>query len=90
MAASLPDGFYDLKLGTARDYPLALKPGMMLDGPVFAAKYRMPAPFKDVQIVVPIHREAVTAWKRGDPSVATVIGVELENALNVFLRGLVG
>lgn len=84
------EGFYDFKLGQVSDFPRALRAGMMLDQPVIAAKYRMPAPHPDVQLVLPIDRRAAQAWKRGDKTVPTVLGAELLSAITRVLRNLKG
>jgi len=82
--------FYDMEFGIASDFPEHLRnsPGQRPTQPVFAAKWRMDAPYPDVQHVLPVRPEAIRAYQQGDAGVLVALAQELIEAHQRFLVGL--
>lgn len=81
------DGWYAVRVADAGDYPLSGHPA---GTPVAAARRRMPAPWPDVQHVLPLTRSAFVAMARGDPSVWPALAADFEASHRRFLLTLAG
>ena len=72
------EGWYGFRLTHAAEVPVALRQlGLLPGSPVFVARRRMDAPYPDLEVVLPLTPYAVTAWGRGDRSVAQAIVADL-------------
>lgn len=82
------EGWYDLKLTQKSEVPSMWTLAIPNTTPVLLARYRMPAPYPDIEVALPLDDTAARDWVARDPETCAMVGLELAKALQGFMATL--